>query len=78
MKKSTCPILIGEECIITFIDDFSRFSYVYLIKEDYDALHVFKIFKVEVEKSRSGIRWGGEHYERRTESVVIYAQLLDL
>ncbi|RWR73399.1 Gag-protease-integrase-RT-RNaseH polyprotein [Cinnamomum micranthum f. kanehirae] len=68
------PCFTGEEYFITFIDDFSRFGYVYLIKEKSDALNAFKIFKAEVEKQldrkikvvRSDR--GGEYYGRYTES----------
>ena len=57
-----------------FIDDFSWYVYVYLIKEKSDALNIFKIFKEEVEKEldmkikvvRSNR--GGEYYGRYTES----------
>ena len=35
---------------ITFIDDFSRYGYVYLIKEKSDALDIFKVYRTEVEK----------------------------
>ena len=53
---------------------FLRYSYVYLIKEKYYALNVFKIFKAEVKKQfdmkikvvRSNR--GGEYYGRYTES----------
>ena len=33
---------------LTFIDDFLRYGYIYLIKEKSDALEKFKIFKTEV------------------------------
>lgn len=52
----------------------SRFGYVYLIKEKYDALDVFKIFKVEVENQLERkfkverFDRGGEYYGRYTES----------
>ena len=35
---------------ITFIDDFSRYGYVYLIKYKSEALEKFKEFRNEVEK----------------------------
>ena len=68
------PYFIGELYFITLIDDFSRFGYVYLIKEKYDALDVFKIFKAEVENQLERkikvVRFdrGGEYYGRCTES----------
>ena len=56
------------------MDDFSRYSYVYLIREKSEALDVFKIYKAEVENQLN--RWiksvrydrGGEYYGRFTES----------
>jgi hypothetical protein len=39
----------GYNSFITFTDDFSRYGYIYLIKEWSEALDKFKIFKVEVE-----------------------------
>ena len=35
---------------ITFIDDFSRYGHIFLIKEKSKTLDKFKIFKTEVEK----------------------------
>ena len=34
---------------MTFIDDCTRFCYVYLLKTNDEALHYFKIYKAEVE-----------------------------
>ena len=34
---------------ITFTDDYSRFSYVYLMKRKFEAFEKFKEFKAEVE-----------------------------
>ena len=39
----------GQQYFITFIDDFSRYGYLYLIHEKFQSLEVFKSFKVEVE-----------------------------
>ena len=39
----------GQQYFITFIDDFSRYGYLYLIHEKSQSLEVFKSFKVEVE-----------------------------
>ncbi|CAL2263011.1 unnamed protein product [Prunus armeniaca] len=41
--------LEGHRYFITFIDDFSRFCYLYLIQTKSSAFEVFKIFKTEVE-----------------------------
>ena len=39
----------GNRYFITFIDDYLRFTYVYLLKHKDDAFKVFKIYKNEVE-----------------------------
>jgi hypothetical protein len=39
----------GFDSFITFTDDFSRYGYIYPIKERSEALDKVKIFKVEVE-----------------------------
>ena len=39
----------GCDSFIMFIDDYSRFGYIYPIKERSEALDKFKIFKAEVE-----------------------------
>jgi transposase InsO family protein len=39
----------GKRYFITFIDDCTRFCYVYLMKTKDEALHYFKIYKAEVE-----------------------------
>ncbi|XP_070025472.1 uncharacterized protein [Nicotiana sylvestris] len=44
------PTLINHKYFITFIDDFSRYCYIYLLKEKSEALAKFKIYKTEVEK----------------------------
>ena len=36
----------GQQYFITFIDDFSRYGYLYLIHEKSQSLEVFKSFKV--------------------------------
>ena len=62
----------GYDSFITFIDDYSRFGYIYPIKERLEALDKFKIFKAEVgnqhnlkiEVVRSDR--GGEYYGRHT------------
>ena len=35
---------------ITFIDDFSRYGYLYLMKNKLEAFEEFKEFRIEVEK----------------------------
>ena len=39
----------GCDSFITFTDDYSRFGYIYPIKERSESLDKFKIFKAEVE-----------------------------
>jgi transposase InsO family protein len=39
----------GKPYFITFIDDCTRFCYVYLLKTKNEALHYFKAYKAEVE-----------------------------
>ena len=39
----------GKRYFIMFIDDCTRFCYVYLLKSKDEALHYFKIYKAEVE-----------------------------
>jgi transposase InsO family protein len=39
----------GKKYFMTFIDDCTRFCYIYLSKLKDEALHYFKIYKVEAE-----------------------------
>jgi len=39
----------GKRYFMTFIDDCTRFCYVYLLKTKDEALHYFKVYKAEVE-----------------------------
>ncbi|KAJ9561477.1 hypothetical protein OSB04_006637 [Centaurea solstitialis] len=58
----------GQRYFITFIDDYSRYGYLYLIHEKSQSLDVFKDFKAEVElqlgKKIKAVRSdrGGEYY----------------
>jgi transposase InsO family protein len=62
----------GYDSFITFTDDYSRYDYVYPIKERSETLDKFKIFKAEVEnqynKKIKIVRSdrGGEYYRRHT------------
>ncbi|KAF8405032.1 hypothetical protein HHK36_009928 [Tetracentron sinense] len=40
----------GQRYFISFIDDFSRYAFVFLIHHKFEALEVFKQYKTEVEK----------------------------
>jgi hypothetical protein len=43
----------GFDSFITFMVDFSRYGYIYPIKERSEALDKFKIFKAEVENQHN-------------------------
>ncbi|KAL6322023.1 hypothetical protein AAG906_003165 [Vitis piasezkii] len=47
------PSWNGQQYFITFIDDYSRYGYLYLIHEKSQSLDVFKNFKAEVENQLS-------------------------
>nr|GFA12496.1 retrotransposon protein, putative, Ty1-copia subclass [Tanacetum cinerariifolium] len=64
----------GNRYFITFIDDFSRYTYVYLLKSKDHAFETFKIYKAEVENQRGkkiqtlrGDR-GGEYFSTEFSS----------
>ncbi|KAL4271284.1 hypothetical protein GQ457_13G018370 [Hibiscus cannabinus] len=63
----------GQKCFITFIDDYSRYMYLYMLHHKSEALEAFKVFKVEVEKQCgkqikiARTDRGGEYYGRYTE-----------
>ncbi|KAI5325276.1 hypothetical protein L3X38_034350 [Prunus dulcis] len=67
------PTIEGHRYFITFIDDFSRFCYIYLIQNKSSAFEVFKIFKTEVENQLDlKIKFlrsdrGGEYYGKYDE-----------
>jgi transposase InsO family protein len=58
----------GKRYFMTFIDDCTRFCYVYLLKTKDEALHYFKIYKAEVENQlERKVKWlksdcGGEYF----------------
>ncbi|KAI9196779.1 hypothetical protein LWI28_026937 [Acer negundo] len=60
----------GQQYFITFIDDYSRYGYLYLIREKSQSLDVFKAFKAQVEnqlgKKIKAVKFdrGGEYYGR--------------
>lgn len=63
------PTRGGKSYYVTFIDDYSRFCYVYLLNHKHEALDKFKIFKAEVENTcettikRLRTDRGGEYYD---------------
>ena len=68
------PCFTGEKYFITFIDDLSRYGYVYLMHEKSQAIDIFEMFITEVErqldKNIKIVRSdrGGEYYGRYDES----------
>jgi transposase InsO family protein len=62
----------GFDSFITFTDDFSRYDYIYPIKERSETLDKFKVFKAEVENQHNikikivRSDRGGEYYGRHT------------
>ena len=68
------PTINGEKYFITFIDDFSRYSYIYLLHEKFQSLNAVVAYIREVERQldkkvkivRSDR--GGEYYEKYDES----------
>ncbi|RVW83861.1 Retrovirus-related Pol polyprotein from transposon TNT 1-94 [Vitis vinifera] len=63
----------GSKYFISFIDDYSRYMYIYLLHNKNEALGAFKVFKAKVEKQCGKqikiVRTdrGGEYYGRYTE-----------
>ena len=45
----------GYEYFITFIDDYSRYRYIYLMRHKSEAFEKFKEYKTEVEKHQGKI-----------------------
>ena len=47
-----CPDMDGSDpkYFITFIDDYSSYMYLYMLRSKDEALEAFKVFKAEVEK----------------------------
>ena len=70
-----CPNIdaYGQKYFITFIDDYLRYIYLYMLHNKNEALDAFNVFKGEVEKQRGKkikiVRTDrdGEYYGRYTE-----------
>ena len=64
------PSWNGQLYFITFINNYSRYGYIYLIDEKAQSLDVFKNYKAKVEnqlkKRFKSVRFdqGGEYYDR--------------
>lgn len=67
------PCITGEKYFAIFIDDYSRYMYLYLLFEKGDVFQAFKDYKVEVEKQLGKVikivrsDRGGEYYGRFTD-----------
>ena len=48
-RPYSIPTINGHKYFISFIDGFSKYSYVYIIHKKFEALDVFKIYKAKVE-----------------------------
>nr|KAJ0209753.1 hypothetical protein LSAT_V11C400185330 [Lactuca sativa] len=63
------PSLGNKKYVVTFIDDASRYCYIYLLHSKDEALDKFKIYKRQVELHKNGlikvlrIDRGGEYYD---------------
>jgi len=66
----------GHEYFIIFIDNYSRYGYLYLLHEKSQSLDMFKIYKAKVENQLNrkikAVRSdrGGEYYDRYDGSGV--------
>ena len=64
----------GQKYFISFIDDYSRYTYLYLLHNKYEGMDVFKVFKAIVkkqcEKQIKIVRLdrGGEFYGKYIEN----------
>ena len=71
-----CPDMDGSGQIyfITFINDYSRYMYLYMLRSKDEAMEACKVFKAEVEKPcKNKIKivrsdGGGEYYGRYIEN----------
>jgi hypothetical protein len=79
------PCLNGQRYFISFIDDHTRYMYIYFLNDKAEALNAFKTYKVEVEKQKEKkikiVRFDrcGEYYGRYKEKgqmVGPFAQFL--
>ena len=69
----TTRCLNGQRYFISFIDDHTRYMYLYLLYDKAEALDAFKTYKVEIEKQRENkikiikSDRGGKYYGRYTK-----------
>ena len=74
----------GRRYFVTFIDDCTRFCYVYLLKTKDEALHYFKVYKAEVENQlekkikRLRSDRGGEYFSNEfSEFCAVHGIILE-
>ena len=68
------------DSFITFIDDYSRYGYIYPIKERSEVLDKFEIFKAEVENQHN-LKIKIVRFDRRSSTMIDIphmAKFLDL
>ena len=64
---SPTPSRAGHIYYISFVDDFSRYTWIYPLKLKSEALQIFKLFRLQVEKQfqcpikKLQSDWGGEY-----------------
>ena len=72
----------GKRYFMTFIDDCTRFCYVYLLKIKHEALHYFKIYKAEVENQlerkvkRLRSDRGGEYFSSKFSKFCVEHRII--
>ncbi|KAH9699143.1 retrovirus-related pol polyprotein from transposon RE2 [Citrus sinensis] len=65
-RPATVVSIQGYKYYVSFVDDFTRFTWIFSLKTKDETLHVFKIFKAQVEKQLEQpikclqFDWGGE------------------
>ena len=72
------PTRGGKKYFVTFIDDFSKFYYIYLLHSKDEVLRKFMVYKTEVEnqcnvkiKRLRSYRGGEYHFQEYCENVGI-------
>ena len=61
----------GNRYFLTFIDDCSRFTYVFLLKNKSETFNVFKVYKAEVENQlskKTKVLRSGEYFSNEFNS----------
>jgi transposase InsO family protein len=72
----------GKRYFMTFIDDYTKFCYVYLLKTKDEELYYFKIYKAEVEnKLEREVKWlrsnrGGEYFSSEFSEFCVKHEII--